>query len=311
MTITRDSPFCDKSLKEIKVFLKINYIVAFVLRENEHIIPSGDTVLRDEDKLYIIATEEDLEKIFAIAGKVQIKLNKIVIVGGGKIGSYTADHLLRRQKGSQRLTERIASTFVHHLKRNIVIIDKDMETCNMLAEQFPDALILNEDISDEGIYEEGQLTDYDLIITATNDQELNLISAVYAKTIGFKRSIAVVNKNSYINIASKLGIDVTVSQTNSMVNSILKLIRKGNIKNVYNFADGMVEVIELLVENTHASGVRIRDLKLPPHALVVSITRGEENILPDGNSIIQNGDDIIVIANREDILKILAIFIGK
>jgi trk system potassium uptake protein TrkA len=310
MTISADSPFCSETLRDIKQKLQVDYLVAFIVRENNYIIPSGDTVLQADDKLYIIATEHDLEKIFTSTGKFKIKLNKIVIAGGGKIGSYVVDHLLRKQQSNLSFIKRITNAFMHHLKKNIVIIDRDIDTCNLLAERFSDALIINEDIREEGIYEEGQLTDYDLILTTTNNQELNLIAAVYAKTIGFKRSIAVVNKNNYINIASKLGIDVTVSQKTSMVNSILKLIRKGNIKNIYNFADGMVEVIELLVENASISSSRIRDINLPPHTLVVSISRGSENILPTGNSTIENGDHIIVIAKKESILKIESIFTG-
>ncbi|KPJ87633.1 MAG: hypothetical protein AMS17_08015 [Spirochaetes bacterium DG_61] len=311
MIITSGSPFCNETLKDIKQKLQLNFLIAFILRENNYIIPSGDTVLQEGDRLYIIATGDNLEKMFTRTGKFKIKLNKIVIAGGGKIGTYVADNLLRKQQSNLSFLNRITHAFVHHLKKNLVIIDKDIERCNALAERFSDALIINEDISDEGIYEEGQLFDYDLIITTTDNQELNLIAAVYAKTIGFKRSIAVVNKNNYINIASKLGIDVTVSQKNSMVNSILKLIRKGNIRNVYNFADGMVEVIELLVENAPISDSRICDLKLPPQTLVVSITRGNKNILPNGNSTIQNGDHIIVIARKESILKIESIFTGQ
>jgi trk system potassium uptake protein TrkA len=120
-----------------------------------------------------------------------------------------------------------------------------------------------------------------------------------------------VNKNNYINIAAGLGIDVIVSQKNSMVNSILKLIRKGNIKNIYSFSDGKVEVIELSVENSAISGKTIKEINLPPQTIIVSLTRGDENILPDGNCTIQNGDFIIVIAQKESISKIENIFTGK
>lgn len=72
------------------------------------------------------------------------------------------------------------------MRKNVVIIDKDIETCRELVERFPDAIVLNEDVSEEGVYEEGQLYGYDLIVAATGDQELNLITAVYAKTLGIK-----------------------------------------------------------------------------------------------------------------------------
>jgi trk system potassium uptake protein TrkA len=205
----------------------------------------------------------------------------------------------------------VTRSLVRRLKENLVIIDRDNERCNALADRFSDALIINEDISDEGIYEEGQLSDYDLILASTDNQELNLITAAYAKTIGIKRSIAVVNKYNYLNIASKIGVDVTVSQKDSMVNSILKLIRKGNIKNIYSFVDGKVEVIELLVDKSPVSGDRLSAIKLPPQTLIVSIAREGEDILPSGDSIVQNGDHIVVIAEKESVSKIEAIFTGS
>jgi len=311
MTVAADSPFRTLSVEEMKRNLGISFLVAFILRDNDYIIPSGETVIKEGDNLYIISTEQNLEKIFSSAGIHRFKLNKIVIAGGGKIGSYVADHLLRKQRSNEKFFTRVSKALVQRLKQNIVIIDKDLERCNDLSERFSDALIINEDISDEGIYEEGLISDYDLILASTDNQELNLVTAVFSKSIGFKRAIAVVNKYNYLNIASKLGIDVTVSQKSSMVNSILKLIRRGNIKNIYSFADGRVEVIELLVENSPLAGRRISDIKLPPHTLVVSITRDEANVLPDGTSSIHNGDHIILIAEKESIPKLEAIFTGK
>lgn len=310
VTIPDDSPFAGKNLKEIKTHSQMDFLVAFILRDHDYIIPSGETVVQAGDNLYIVAQGKSLENLFIQTGKFRSKLNRFVIVGGGKIGSYVADHLVKQQKSDMSFMNRIAQSLVQKWRQNVVIVEKDAEKCNILSQRFPDILIINEDISDEGIYEEGNFTDYDLIITTTENQELNIITAVYAKTLGIKRSIAVVNKNSYINIAQNLDIDVTVSQNTSMVNSILKLIRKGNIKNIYSFLDGKVEVIELSVENSEISGSRIKDIKLPPQTLIVSVAREEKNILPDGNCTIKNGDYIIVIARKESITKIENIFSG-
>ncbi len=311
MSLIDYSPFVNKTLKEIKRSLHLDFLVTFIVRNNKYIIPSGDTIIQENDKLYIVAAEENLEKLFMQVGKFRIKLNKIVIVGGGRIGSYVAEHLLKSQERDLNFLSRLRSSFIQKWKRNVVIVDNDTDLCNILSERFPRALIINEDISDEGIYEEGHFTDYDLIITSTDNQELNIITAVYAKTLGIKRSIAVVNKNNYINIASDLGIDVTVSQKNSMVNSILKLIRKGNIKNIYSFLDGTLEAIELSVENPEISGRKINEINLPPQSLIVSLTREDQNILPDGDSTIQKGDYIIIISRKDSISQIENIFIGK
>lgn len=334
VSVPERSPLAGSSLKDIKQRSRLSFLVAFIIRNGESLIPRGDTVVQPGDHLYMVATEDTLEKLFMQTGKIRTRLDRFVIVGGGRIGSYVADHLLRQQKGDLSFLSRITSSLVQKWRRNVVIVDKDPDTCRVLSERFPDALVMNEDISEEGIYEEGQFTDYDLVVTATGNQELNIITAVYAKKLGIKRSIAVVTKNSYVNIAAGLGIDVTVSRNTSMVNSILKLIRRGNIRNIYSFQDGRVEVMELRVENDGLSGTRIRDLRLPPQTLVVSVTRsktrpggeeeggmmamagttapGEEQyVLPGGDIAIRKGDYVIVIARKETIGKIENIFTGS
>lgn len=311
ITVSEDSILRDRSLRDIRDNMNIEFLIAFILRENDYIIPTGDTVVQQNDNLYVVATEENLEHLFVRTGKYKIKLNKIVISGGGRVGSYIVDHLLKVQQRDLSFMSRLRRGLAQKWRRNVVIVDRDAEKCSLLAERFPDALVINEDISEEGIYEEGRFSGYDLIVAATDNQELNIITAVYAKTLGIKRSIAVVNKNNYINIASGLGIDVTVSQKSSMVNSILKLIRRGNIKNIYSFADGKVEVIELSVENSAISGSRIEKINLPPQTLIVSLSRGSKNIIPDGSCTIQNGDYLVVIARKESISKVENIFTGK
>jgi trk system potassium uptake protein TrkA len=333
VSVPERSPLAGSSLKDIKQRSRLAFLVAFIIRNGESLIPHGDTVIQPGDHLYLVASEDTLEKLFMQTGKIRTRLDRFVIVGGGRIGSYVADYLLRQQKSDLSFLSRITSSLVQKWRRNVVIVDKDPETCGVLSERFSDALVMNEDISEEGIYEEGQFTDYDLVVTATGNQELNIITAVYAKKLGIKRSIAVVTKNSYVNIAAGLGIDVAVSRNNSMVNSILKLIRRGNIRNIYSFQDGRVEVMELRVENAGLSGTRIRDLRLPPQTLIVSVTRsggspagtqeglmamagntapGEERyLLPGGDTVIRKGDYVIVIARKETIGKIENIFTGS
>lgn len=311
VSITNGSPLIGRSLSEIKRSFEVDFLVAFILRDNSYLIPSGETILRDNDAVYIVAEEKNLETLFMKTGQHRINLNRIVIAGGGKIGSYVADHLLRKQNRDMRFFSRVSKTLFQKWKQNIVIVERDKEKCLALSERFPDALILNEDIADEGVHEEGQFSNYDLIVAATDNQELNVITAVYAKSIGIKRAIAVVNRNSYRNIASSIGIDVTVSQKISMVNAILRLIRRGNIRNIYSFSDGWIEVIELSVDNDEISGSKIQDIRLPPQTLIVSRTRNDQTILPEGNSRVRKGDYLVVIARKESIGKIESIFSGE
>ncbi|RKX98412.1 MAG: Trk system potassium transporter TrkA [Spirochaetes bacterium] len=309
--IEHNSPVVNTTIKELRESSGLDFLVAFISRQNELLIPSGYTKIMPEDNLYILASEEVLEELFASLGKFKLELKKIVIAGGGRIGTYVAEHLLEKQKRDMKFFSKRPFRFFKKIKHNIILIDRDIERCKQLSERFQGAIILNEDITDEGIYDMNQLYDYDLLITATGNQELNIISAIFGKTLGIKRAIAVVDKRNYVEMAGKLGVDVTVCKNSSMVNTILKLTRRGNIKNIYSFADGRVELIELMVENPDGAGRRLREINLPSETLVVSLTRNNTNILPDGNSVIKTGDYIVAISKKESIPKLVNIFTKK
>ena len=147
------------------------------------------------------------------------------------------------------------------------------------------------------------------VIAVTGNQELNIVSAVYAKTRGVKRAVTLVNKTNYTRIASQLGIDVPVSLKNSVVNSILKLVRRGNVKSIHSIPEGDLEVLEISVdERSPAAGKQIREIRLPAASLVVSVLREEETFVPDGSYRLQAFDHIIVIARVEHIEQIQGIF---
>ena len=309
IAVTGTSLLNHKSIEEIKKTIHTNFLVAVILRENFYIIPRGDSVVRENDILYLIATEENFEKIFSQVGKKRMKVNKIVLIGGGRIGRYIAEHFLHGHKKLFPILGRFLRYFRQAGKRKINIIDSDYENCKLLADRFPEALVINANISDEGFSEEEQLSNTDLVIAATDNQELNIVNAVYAKTLGAKRSIVLVNKSSYVQIASNLGIDVAISPIDSMVSSILKYIRSSNIRSVHSISGGKVEVIELsITKSSRMAGKKIKEISFPSHTLILSVTRGDTDIIPDGELSLQSGDYIIIIARKESIPKVEEIF---
>ena len=311
LTVSGSYLFNNKSIEEIKGLFREKFLVAVILRENHFLIPKGDTIVRENDKIYLIATEESLEHIFSQMGKTRIEPNRIVIIGGSTVGRYLAEHFLERKKPGLSLFKKLFQPFMKLQKHRVSIIDSDYEKCKYLAEDYPTALVINATISDEDFGEEQQLADADVVVTTTDNQELNIVNAVFAKTLGTKRSIALVKKSSYVQIASTLGIDIAISPTDSMVSSILQFIRTSNVRSVHSLSGGKVEVTELSV----AAGSRVEDqplnkLKLPPNTLVLYVIQGDQYIIPDGEFKFHSGDHVIVITTKESVSKIHAMFIG-
>ncbi len=287
--------FKDRKIKEIKSAIKIKekFLIAGIVRNLEFIIPSGETFIREHDTVYLFAAGKTLTQIFIETGRKREKLDRIIVVGGGRIGRLVTRYLIRTG-------------------RKITILDSDYETCRELSEEFSDALVLNSDISDENIFEDEKLHTYDLIITTTMHEELNILSAAYAKSLGLRRAIAVVNQPNYMPISSRLGIDVTVSPRNTIVGSILKYIRRGDIKNIYSIFGGKAEVIEYIIGENHGlSGQSLNDVPIPEGSLILTVIRNGINEIPDGNFIIEAGDTVITIAMLESIKALEEVFLAE
>ncbi len=304
LILGRDSTFIGKPLKQVREECSIEFLVTVVIRDNYYIIPEGDTVLQENDRIYILSDESNFEAIFAKEKVLNHRIDKILIVGGGTVGS----HLLEYIFNDEIMLPGFLGTLKRFLKRgrkNVHVIDKDYDRCKFLAERFPAALVTCQDIMDEGVLDDSEVSKTDLIITATGNHELNIITGSYAKTLGIPKAIALVIKNNYRHLAHNLNLDVTISRNDTVVNSILKVLRKGNIKNVYGISGGRLEVIEFsLSGSSPIVGKRLKDIKLPEKSLILFITREGDTLIPYGALKIEENDHIALITERESIKKL-------
>lgn len=286
-----DVNIAGKTLETIRKKSNIPFVVAGIFNENNFLIPGGKYEVKRGDHLFVVGTKGDLDHLFSHIGLKRRKIKSVLIAGGGKIQRLVIEGLI--SKG-----------------REIIVIEKDYEKSKMLADMFPDVLVLNSDISDESLLEEEELNSKDLIITATDNDEINILSASYYKSIGVKRAIALIDKNNYLHMASGLGIDICISPKLSAVNAILKYIKRGNILNVYTIFNGKAEAIEFLLKpGTHLEGVKIKECPLPKDSVIVAVNRDGKSYIPDGNFAFKSGDIVITFALKDAIKDIEELFV--
>jgi trk system potassium uptake protein TrkA len=195
---------------------------------------------------------------------------------------------------------------------DLTVIVSNYEEAKEISRTFPEVLVLNGDVRNEQIFEEENLSHHDLIVTITNNQELNVLTSLYSKSIGIKRAVATVNKPNYISIAKKLGVDVTVSPKRSAVDAILKYIRKGQIKTFYSLFDGDAEAIEFIIpDNCKVNDKTLKEIKMPKDSIIVATTRDDKSIVPDGNYTIKSGDHLVVVYKSSSASKIESLFSGN
>ena len=293
--VDETSIFKDKFIKDLRFHIKEPFLIGGIISNDTFIIPSGDTVIKKDDILYLLSSPQDFNKIFSASGtgnKENKKISSIVLLGGGQIGSLVCQYL-------------------SNTKKRITLIDMDVESCKIIAEKFPNILVINADISDERMFAEENLGNYDLLITTTSNQELNILTSVYAKRKGVKRCVSLVTNPNYLPIAAQLDIDSTISPKICTVDAIMKYIRRGDIKSVNSIFANKAEVIEFSIDDANTmAGKRLRDIKLPANTLVLSVIRKKRTKLPDGNFVILPGDVVIIISSKESIAQVEKFFLG-
>jgi len=283
-------------------------LVTLVERDNEVMLPSGATVLKSGDRVHILADSKKLPEISRLAGDIQKTIRKIGIAGGGKIGALIAEGLLsensilhhdkknRRPSKNKFFLSPLLKTLMPK-KRRVIIIEQDSRLCNALADRFPDALILNEDISDESFINEEELDSLDCLVAATNNEELNIITSVYMKSRGIARTIAQVTGSGHAAMARQLGVDVVIPMQSIVVASILSHLMGSGVKEVRSLGGGNVDLIEVeICKNAPVIEKPISAFRLSSGGLLMLVNRAGESFIPKGDYVFKEGDRIVLIA---------------
>jgi trk system potassium uptake protein TrkA len=152
----------------------------------------------------------------------------------------------------------------------------------------------------------------DVVVTLTDDEETNILSALLATRMGARQTIAKLDKFSYFPLMKAIGIEQVVSPRLSAINSILQHIRKGKVLSAMSIKGEQAEVMEAVaLETSDIVGRPLKEIQFPKGAMVVSILRGERIIIPSGESVVDAGDRVIIFAHREAIPKVEQILAVK
>ncbi len=256
-----------------------------ISRNGKVIVPHGNTIIEEEDSIYVIGSRDDILKLNE---KVHVKgkyndLQKVMIVGGGKTGFYLAKKL---------------SEFGISVK----IIEKDKERCHYLAANLDDVMILHGDATDITLLEDENLDEMDAVVTATGFDEENLLLALIAKRHGIEDVIAKVSRESYSGLTNSMGIDVALNPLDISVSNILRFIQGSKRVISTHLIQGQAEIVEIRAcDHMVIMNKPLRDLELPDDLLIVAIHRNNNLIIPTGDTKIIEDDKVIILCLLSEI----------
>ncbi len=261
-------------------------LIAALVRDNRLIVPRGKDRLRPGDLAYFISEEERLFDNLAFFGKRESPIRRVLIVGGGRIGFRLA----------ARLEDQGIATKV---------IEKNADRCALLAGKLRRTVVLCGDGSDQDLLQEENVRDMDLIVTVTQDEETNILTALLASRLGVDKAICKIDKFSYFPLMKAIGIEQVVSPRLSAINSILQHIRKGKVLSAMAIQGEQAEVLEAVaLETSDIVGRPLRSIDFPKGAMVAAVIRDGRIILPTGESVVEPGDRVILFALREAVPRI-------
>lgn len=275
--------------------LKTKVLVCAVERNEDVIIPVGNFTLQANDKIHVAASHQDLIKFFQKTNKME-KLRNIMVIGAGKITYYFLQ-------------------LVTKSKYNIKIIEKDQALCNTFSENFSNVDIIEGDGTNQTVLESEGIGGIDAFLALTGDDEKNIIVSMFADKREAKKIIAKVNNSTLNNMMDTIGMASVFSPKEIIADQVISYIRAkankrgSNVTTLYKLVDQRVEALEFVVKKKGKYvNVPLKDLKLKPNIIIAGIIRGNEVIIPDGNTSIQLDDNVIVIttdAFLEDLTEIL------
>lgn len=288
--ITSSSPLLDKRLMDISDSKsKLKYRTIAISRGDETIIPKRQNYVREGDTLYVIADNRFSSEVMAFTGQQNVKINNVMILGGGPIG--------------ERIAKSLQSTM------NVKLIDYDRIKAEKLAENLENTLIINHDGRDiEMLYEE-DLGNMDAFVALTNRSETNILAATLAKKAGVKKVIAEVENFNYINIAENMGIDTIINKKLITASMIFRFTMNTDVQAIKCLNGCDAEVLEFIAKpESLITTDLIKNVPWPDDALIGGIVRGENVFIATGDFLIKPYDRVVVFALPNAIPKLAHFF---
>ncbi|MCQ2563198.1 MAG: Trk system potassium transporter TrkA [Mogibacterium sp.] len=212
---------------------------------------------------------------------------KIVVIGTGKVGSLLVEQLTA--EGHQ-----------------IVAIDRNEKKLMDLQNSF-DVLCLAGNAADRKVLLEAGVATADLVIAATNSDEVNMLCCLLAKKLGTSHTIARVRKHELADeieiFAEDMGLSMTINPELYAAQEIFSVLRFPGLMSVESFGHGLFQMVEFrLTEEGPATSMTLQELskKYRSKALVCAIRRGGNTVIPDGNAILRVGDLISFAADPKE-----------
>ncbi|MDQ7039414.1 MAG: Trk system potassium transporter TrkA [Rhodothermus sp.] len=292
MRLDPEAPVLGRSLRELAAELApVRFRVMAIGRGFRTILPHGNERLQRNDQIFVLARPDEIPVIARTLGKREAPIQRIMILGGTKVGAHVA-----RQFGGEK-------------GRQIKLIEPDREQAEKLAGELEHVLVLHGDVTDIDLLVAEGLREMDAFVAVTDDEESNLVTCLMAKHLGVRKTVALLSKTAYVPISQTIGLDAAVSQKLAVSREILRFLRGRHVLSVATVYGLNAEILEIEAK-PWAPIIRkpLKALKLPRGVLIGALLRNGQVEIATGETQIQAGDRAIVFVVPDQLAEVERLF---
>jgi trk system potassium uptake protein TrkA len=275
--------------------------IAAIFREHQSVDVEGDTVIEAGDEVFLLAASEHIRSVMQELRRMLEPVRTVMIAGGGHIGAKVAAVLERDHQ--------------------VRLIESNRPRAEQIAGELGKSVVLCGDATDENLLEQEHISEMDMFLALTNDDENNIMAASLAKRLGCKRVLALINRRAYADMVQGGPIDIGISPAQVSIGSLLTYVRRGDVARVHSLRRGAAEALELVAHGNRTTskvvGRRIDELPKLKGARIAAIVRhGGESVLvashgvpteifpdqviiPHHDTVIEDGDHVVVFCVRK------------
>lgn len=220
---------------------------------------------------------------------------KVIIIGGGQVGSYIAKLLLSNNC-------------------SVIVMDIRRDVLEKLKRELPADAVFAGSGTDPKHLEAAGIKEADVVVAVTGEDEINLVASTLAKMeFNVPRVIARVNnpKNAWLYNAG-MGVDIGVNQADLLAHLVVTEMELKNMMTLLKINEGYFSIVQIKVDGqSPAASKAVKDLPIPADALLVAVVRGNKTIVPNGETIILSDDNILALISEANKKQVYDLFMQQ
>lgn len=274
------SPLLAGPLKEFPQPDVLNSVRLIAVMRNEKLLmPHGDMRFEINDTVYCVGPPDDVRTFLNVIRPGQSEAHKVVIAGGGKQGLSLARHLDNTDK-------------------KITVIEENDERAQICSASLKKSMVISGSALDRAVLEEIGVTPETAIVACTGNDENNIIACLLARKLGAPLGIALISNPQYVPIINEAQLlDRAVSPYLTTMNAVLRFVRGASVLATTLLQNVPGELLEIQVpSDSKLVGKSLHQISLPRRAVVAAIARGASCGIATGDTVLREGDQLIVFA---------------